>query len=77
MDSARFWDRVAHAYGKRAMKEYAQAYADTVALTRKYLIVYDGSLKAPSQRADLKSSRRAAPDDAPPDLSIAARKVKA
>ena len=37
MDSAKFWDGVAQGYDKRALKKYAQAYADTVALTRKYL----------------------------------------
>jgi 2-polyprenyl-3-methyl-5-hydroxy-6-metoxy-1,4-benzoquinol methylase len=37
MDSAKFWDRVAQVYDARAMKNYAQAYADTVALARKHL----------------------------------------
>jgi len=36
MDNTKFWDRVASKYDKSAQK-YAQAYADTVALTRKYL----------------------------------------
>ncbi len=37
MDSAKFWDAMAEAYDGYAMKKYAQAYTDTVMLSRKYL----------------------------------------
>lgn len=37
MDSTKFWDNMADVYDKHAMKRYAQAYADTVSLTSKYL----------------------------------------
>jgi 2-polyprenyl-3-methyl-5-hydroxy-6-metoxy-1,4-benzoquinol methylase len=37
MDSVKFWDNMAHVYDKHAMKKYAQAYAETVTLTREYL----------------------------------------
>jgi len=37
MDNAKFWDGIAEIYDKHAIKKYAQAYADTVELTRKYL----------------------------------------
>ena len=37
MDSAKFWDGMAEFYDKHAMGKYAQAYADTVTLTRRHL----------------------------------------
>ena len=37
MDTAKFWDNMAAVYDKHAMKRYAQAYADTVSMTRKHL----------------------------------------
>ena len=37
MDNAKFWDEMAEIYDKHAIKKYAQAYADTVELARKYL----------------------------------------
>ena len=37
MSVIRFWDGVAENYDKHAIRKYAQAYADTVELARKYL----------------------------------------
>lgn len=37
MESARFWDDMADKYDRRVLKKYAQTYADTVMMARKYL----------------------------------------
>ena len=44
MDSVRFWDKMSAGYDRQAAGKYKQSYADTVALTRKYLKPTDAVL---------------------------------
>lgn len=44
MDVVRFWDRMAAGYDRQAVVKYEKAYADTVALTRRYLKPTDAVL---------------------------------